>query len=224
MADESKPEQNSEGASPVSMLSSIAANGWKLAGFALLATFFIALTQLQTKEPIAEQQRKAQLRALLEIVPANQHDNDLLQDNIAFNDAELGLREAGKLFLAKKGGSAQTLIYPVVARDGYSGDIAMIVGVGMDGKLAGVRVLQHKETPGLGDGIETRKSDWILDFDGKSLGNPEKARWTVKKDGGEFDGFTGATITPRAVVLAVARTLEYHEANRKRLLKQFETE
>ena len=222
MTEEQKDEQDGEDTRPVSMLASITANGWKLAAFALFTTFFIALTQLQTKGPIAEQQRKAQLRALLEIVPARQHDNDLLKDNIEFNDPALGLRETKKIFLAKSSDKPHTLIYPVIARDGYSGDIAMIVGVALDGKIAGVRVLQHKETPGLGDGIETRKSDWILDFDGKSLGKPEKARWTVKKDGGDFDGFTGATITPRAVTLAVARTLEYHEANSKRLLKQFE--
>lgn len=221
MANEPIQESDNAEAKPASMLSSITSNGLKLAAFSLLATFFIALTQVQTKAPIEEQQRKAQLRALLEIVPSEKHDNDLLEDNIEIEDIRLGLRGPQKLFLAKSASKPHTLIYPVVARDGYSGDIVMIVGIGLDGQLAGARVLQHKETPGLGDGIETRKSDWILSFSGKSLGNPLKERWTVKKDGGVFDGFTGATITPRAVTLAVARTLEFHEENSTRLLKQF---
>ncbi|MBT8149735.1 MAG: RnfABCDGE type electron transport complex subunit G, partial [Gammaproteobacteria bacterium] len=101
--------------------------------------------------------------------------------------------------------------YPATARDGYSGDIDYIVGINLaDNSIAGVRVLGHRETPGLGDDIEVRKSNWIKSFNGKRLGRPELARWTVKKDGGVFDGFTGATITPRALVTSVARVLQYH--------------
>jgi electron transport complex protein RnfG len=102
----------------------------------------------------------------------------------------------------------------VTARDGYSGDVNLIVGVNVDGTIAGVRALSHRETPGLGDKVDLKKSDWILGFNGKSLVNPTLARWTVKKDEGEFDQFTGATITPRAVVAATLRALQYAQANK----------
>lgn len=206
------------------MGASIASNGWKLGAFALACTLFIAATQLQTSDRIAEQQRKAQLRALLEIVPATQHDNDLLADKIDFFDEKLGLRENESLYFAKSNNQIHTIIYPAIARDGYSGDIRYIVGVKTDdASVAGVRVLGHRETPGLGDGIELRKSEWILDFDGKSLVNPTRDKWTVKKEGGEFDGFTGATITPRALTKSIAGVLEYHTQNMKTLLSRANT-
>jgi electron transport complex protein RnfG len=108
-------------------------------------------------------------------------------------------------------------IIPATARDGYSGDIELIVGVNADGTVAGVRVLSHKETPGLGDAVDLKKSNWILGFDGRSLSDPEPARWAVKKDKGVFDSFTGATITPRAVVSTTRRVLEYAQANAETL-------
>jgi electron transport complex protein RnfG len=111
------------------------------------------------------------------------------------------------------------VILPATARDGYSGDIELLVGVTADGKIAGARVVSHKETPGLGDGIDTRKSPWILSFDGRSLQAPLQPQWTVKKDGGAFDQFTGATVTPRAVVAAIRRTLEYQALHRDRLFE-----
>ena len=100
----------------------------------------------------------------------------------------------------------------MVSREGYSGPINLLVAVNVDGTLSGVRVVSHKETPGLGDKIETNKDDWILGFVGKSLSNPSEALWKVRKDGGEFDQFTGATITPRAVVNAVREVLKYQQA------------
>ncbi len=102
---------------------------------------------------------------------------------------------------------------PVVAPDGYSGDIRLLVGILANGELAGVRVLNHRETPGLGDAIETRRSDWIRQFAGLSLDAPPANAWTVRKDGGEFDQFAGATITPRAVIKAVRQALVFFEQN-----------
>lgn len=135
---------------------------------------------------------------------------------------KLGLREEEKIFLAKKNGQARFLIYPAIARDGYSGDIKYILGVSVDtDTVAGARVLAHKETPGLGDGIDLRKSDWILSFAGKRLGQPLENQWTVKKEGGAFDGFTGATITPRALTQSIANTLRLHQQYKKELLRQF---
>ncbi|MGB5323943.1 MAG: electron transport complex subunit RsxG [Pseudomonadales bacterium] len=194
------------------LLKSIGANGVLLGVFALACTALIAATFLGTKDNIDEQQRKARLRALYEVVPVTRHDNDLLADNMALFDEALGHRKEQRLFLASRENRPVALIYPATARDGYSGDIRYIVGINLaDSSVAGVRVLQHRETPGLGDGIELRKSRWITSFDGKRLGKPPIARWTVKKNGGDFDAFTGATITPRALVKSVAGVLQYHE-------------
>ena len=129
----------------------------------------------------------------------------------------LGLRSSKQIYLARQGDQVVTAIIPATARDGYSGDIEMIVGVNRDGTVAGLRVLSHKETPGLGDKVDMKKSDWVLDFDGRSLEDPTPEGWAVKKDKGVFDSFTGATITPRAVVSATRRTLEYARDNAKTL-------
>lgn len=224
------PEQDNESESAASaataqpaaggLLQSIGRNALLLGAFALLCTAFIASTFLGTSDEIAEQQRQARLRALYEIVPTTVHDNDLLQDNMPFFEEGLGHRREQLLFLAKRGGKPRALIYPATARDGYSGDIRFIVGVNVDdNSIAGVRVIEHRETPGLGDGIETRKSDWILGFNGKRLGNPPLQRWAVKKEGGDFDAFTGATITPRALVQSIALVLQYHEQHGKNLVQ-----
>lgn len=112
------------------------------------------------------------------------------------------------------------MVLSPVAPDGYNGAIKLLVAVRTDGSLAGVRVVSHRETPGLGDPIDTDKSDWIFAFDGRSLDNPSEARWKVKRDGGDFDQFTGATITPRAVVKAVYQTLIFFERHKDRLFEQ----
>ena len=111
------------------------------------------------------------------------------------------------------------VILPATARDGYSGDIRTLVGVRSDGSVAGVRVVAHKETPGLGDKVDLRKSPWILGFNDRSLDNPALSQWSVSKDGGAFDQFTGATVTPRAVILATRRALEYAELNQATLFE-----
>lgn len=211
----------------VSLASSISSNSAILGFFAFICTAIIAGTYLGTKDNIIEQQRQAQLKALYQIVPKNQHDNDLLQDNITFEAEALGHRKSQTLFLARKDsqGAQQplTLIYPVTTRDGYSGDIDFIIGINIDdASIAGVRVINHKETPGLGDKIDLRKSDWILDFNERRLGDPDIEGWTVKKDGGIFDGFTGATITPRALTLSIANALRYHHQNVDSLLQRFD--
>ena len=105
-----------------------------------------------------------------------------------------------------------------------AGRIELLVGIDRNGVLAGVRAITHKETPGLGDKINTNVSDWIFGFAGKSLNNPDASGWKVKKDGGEFDQFTGASVTPRAVVAAVYRALQYFQENRHLLLIPVKTE
>ena len=204
---------------------SISRNSLLLALFAVATTLLIAATYLGTRDLIADQIRKAEERALLEIVSRERHDNAMLDDTVPVGpDAEgLGLEQDRQIYIARMGDEPVAAIIPVVAPDGYTGTIEMIVGVNRDGTVAGVRVLVHRETPGLGDKVDIKKSDWILDFNGRSLDNPTLEGWAVKKDGGVFDQFTGATITPRAVVAATARALQFAGANRALLFGDSET-
>ncbi|MCB1689864.1 MAG: electron transport complex subunit RsxG [Halioglobus sp.] len=201
---------------------SITRNSLLLALFAVCTTALIAGTYLLTKDDIAEQKRLAEEKALLEIVPRTRHDNSMLDDTLPVGpgDAGLGLSEEKRVYIARQDGKVVAAIIPVVAPDGYTGEIELIVGVNTDGTIAGVRALSHRETPGLGDKVDTKKSDWILGFSGRSLGNPTLDGWAVKKDKGVFDQFTGATITPRAVVAATLRALQFAQANRKVLFKE----
>lgn len=196
---------------------SIGKNSLLLATFALVAAGVLAGTYQLTRDKIAEAERLAAQQALFEIVPRQSHTNDLLQDTIPVPPEAwepLGLKSGGEIHLARKDGKVIAAIIPAVAPDGYSGAIRMLVGVKRDGSVAGVRVLSHNETPGLGDKVDLKKSNWILTFAGKSLGQPPTEDWQVKKDGGVFDQFTGATITPRAVVNQVRRALKFVEEDR----------
>ena len=190
---------------------SISRNSLLLALFAVATALVISTTFLQTRDRIAQQQRVAEEKALLEILPQESHDNSLLDDTLSApaGDELLRLNESRPIYRARREGKVTALIVPARASDGYSGAIDMIVGVSRDGSIAGVRVLNHRETPGLGDKIERRKSDWITDFKGHSLANTPIPEWAVKKEGGAFDQFTGATITPRAVINATRRALEF---------------
>jgi H+/Na+-translocating ferredoxin:NAD+ oxidoreductase subunit G len=201
---------------------SITRNAVLLALFALATALLLAGSYLLTKDRIAESIRKAEEKALLQIIPRERHDNSMLDDTIPVgrDDTLLGLRQDKRIYLARKGSEVIAAIIPATARDGYSGDIDLVVGVNADGSVAGLRVLAHKETPGLGDAVDLNKSDWVLGFNGHSLTNPEPAQWAVKKDRGVFDSFTGATITPRAVVAATRRALEYAETNAETLYDQ----
>ncbi len=201
--------------------SPISRNSLLLALFAALTTTVIAGTYLGTRERIAEAQRAAEQKALFQVVPPARHDNDLLEDILPAGPAEplLRLRQDKKIYIARQQGEIVAVILPVNAPDGYSGNVELIVGVNRDGSIAGVRTLQHRETPGLGDKVDLKKSNWVLGFDGRSLVDPEPEQWAVTKDGGVFDQFTGATITPRAVIAAVRRALEYFDANREALLE-----
>lgn len=190
---------------------SVSRNSVLLALFAVATALVISITFLQTRDRIAQQQRVAEEKALLEILPRESHDNSLLDDTLSAptGDDLLRLGEPRPIYRARRDGEVTALIVPARAEDGYSGAIDMIVGVSRDGSIAGVRVLNHRETPGLGDKIERRKSDWITDFKGHSLANTSEPDWAVKKEGGVFDQFTGATITPRAVINATRRALEF---------------
>jgi len=205
------------------LLSSIRQNAVGLAIFATVTAGAIAVAQVLTADRIAENIRAAESRALNELIPASSYDNDLLNDTLSidsrFNQQLLGpLPDNAQIYRARTNGDVSAIILPVVAPDGYTTSIDLIVGIHRDGTLAGVRVVAHRETPGLGDKIEARKSDWIQSFAGRSLNNPQPDQWGVKKDGGAFDQFTGATITPRAVVRSVKRALMFFDMHRNLLL------
>ncbi|RYZ84865.1 MAG: electron transport complex subunit RsxG [Moraxellaceae bacterium] len=205
------------------LFSSITKNSLLLGVFALVTTTLLAVTAQFTSERISTSEREAQQKALFEIVPRERHDNDILTDiiNIPQNAwVDLGLKNGGAIHVARQSGKTIAVIVPAVAPDGYSGDIHMIIGVNVNGTIAGVRVVDHHETPGLGDKIDLKKSHWILGFNDKSIATPKMPRWKVKKDGGDFDQFAGATITPRAVVNQVKRVLEFVEAHRGELFEQ----
>ncbi len=204
---------------PTSTRSSVLRNSIILGVFAMATVGMIAITQQGTAERISDAQRRVQLSALNEILPHEQHDNDLLADSFSVDDYQhLRLSGARDAYRARQNGEVVAVILPVVAPEGYSGRIDLLVGVYANGEVAGVRAVNHRETPGLGDKIEIGKSPWVLTFNGKSLNMPVPENWAVKKDGGEFDQFTGATITPRAVVQAVYQSLEYFAEHRDSLL------
>lgn len=166
-----------------------------LAGFALLASVLLGVTNCSTQSTIQQRLDEDLISSLAEVVPSALYDNDLLQDTIPLPSADynLGANET-LVYLAKKSGKVSAVCFKLTAPDGYSGAIDIIMGIDRDGNILGVRVLSHKETPGLGDKIEVSKSDWILKFVGRSLDNLSREQWAVKKDGGEFDQFAGATI------------------------------
>lgn len=199
------------------LISSLRKNTLGIALFAIVTAGLIAITQVSTQTRISDNVRAQEAKALYEIVPAERVDEDLLTHTKAINASELGYASA-KAYQAVNQGQVVAVILPVIAADGYSGDINLVVGINRDGSVSGVRVLAHKETPGLGDKIEIKKSPWILSFNDKAMTATNTATWAVKKDGGEFDQFTGATITPRAVVNAVVRALKFFEQHKTQLL------
>ena len=191
-------------------------SGLLLGIIALLGTTLLASVNALTHERILEQEKRRMLQQLSEIVPAASFNNDLLRDMIEVRD-EAHFRHPAPVavYRARMDGQPVALLMLVTAPDGYNGDIRLLAGIDSSGTIMGVRVVSHRETPGLGDPIEIEKSDWILGFGKKSLQDPGKGGWAVKKDGGQFDQFTGATISPRAVVKTIHNTLLYFQANRQ---------
>jgi electron transport complex protein RnfG len=166
-----------------------------------------------TAERIAEQQRASTLRALAVLLP-EEYDNDPQADRIdVVAPAWLGSEDALTVRRARNDGRVEALLLEAVAPDGYNGDIRLLVGVDARGRVIGVRVVEHRETPGLGDPIEIARGPWITGFDGRSLHDPSEDAWRLRRDGGAFDQLAGATITPRAVVGAVRRALQFVETH-----------
>ncbi|WGW01167.1 electron transport complex subunit RsxG [Vibrio sp. YMD68] len=202
------------------MLAAIRKNGLTLAIFACATTGLVAITHHLTKDQI-QRQEKAQLLSILnQVIPKELHDNDLYQSCTLVSDLALGTDESMPAYFATLDGQPSAVAIEAIAPDGYNGAIKLIVGIDQQGNVTGTRVLSHQETPGLGDKIDLRVSDWILGFIGKSVTDTNQDSWKVRKDGGQFDQFTGATITPRAVVGAVKRAVSFVNENRDQLTSQ----
>jgi electron transport complex protein RnfG len=195
-------------------------SGVLLGLFGVLGAGLVGLSHEGTAERIARNEREALLHQIHVLVPREQIDNDMLNDVIEVSAPDTLGVEKTRVYLGRRNGEPVAAVLSPVSTPGYAGPIQLVVAVRYDGTLAGVRVLSHRETPGLGDKIEEERSDWILGFDGKSLLDPRPSEWKVKRDGGVFDQFTGATVTPRTIVRAVKTALEYFDANR---LDLFET-
>ncbi len=189
--------------------------------FAISGATLVGVTFVQTVDDIKYNEKLTLLRKLNNIIPAQAYDNDLLLDTIIIKPSTLlGSKEKSLVYRARKNKQNVAVVLSSIAPGGYNGPIHLLVGVRTDGTLSGVRVVKHRETPGLGDAVEISRSKWILEFNDKSLSSPGDRGWKVKRDGGEFDQFTGATITPRAVVKAVHNALLYFEQNQKKLFSE----
>ncbi len=194
--------------------SSIMRSGLTLAAIAAICTALVAFTYQLTDERIAANEQ-AWLEQSLQPALSGLFFDSGISDSIVTIPAphELPGSDDAIIYRVYSGESPAAALFVVSARDGYAGAIRMLVGVAIDGKVTGVHVLEHSETPGLGDLIESNKTDWVRQFDDRSLGDPVVGNWKIKRDGGEFDQLTGASVTPRAVVKAIRETLEYFDAN-----------
>jgi electron transport complex protein RnfG len=171
-----------------------------------------------THERASRAQQEWLQQRLDALIPPTLRDNDLLTDRIAMTSPDiLEVRGPVPIYRARKAGAPVAAVIHTIAPDGYQGPIEMLVAIAYDGSLIGVQIVRHRETQGLGDQFENRRADWLADFTGRSLSDPPQQRWSVRKDGGDFDEFTGATITPRAIVKAVRRALEFYTAQRDRI-------
>ncbi|CAK1694932.1 MULTISPECIES: electron transport complex subunit RsxG [Vibrio] len=202
------------------MLNAIKKNGLVLAIFACASTGLVAVTHYLTKDQIKQQEQAQLLSVLNQVIPHDLHDNELFSACTLVQAEELGTEQAMPAYIAKLNGEPSAIAIEAIAPDGYNGAIKVIVGMKIDGTILGTRVLSHQETPGLGDKIDLRVSDWILSFAGKQVTDSNLDRWKVRKDGGDFDQFTGATITPRAVVKSVKQAVQYVNQNNQALLAQ----
>ncbi len=186
--------------------------------FTLIGTSLLALTYLQTKDSIAKSEQEEKLKLIAQLLPRSSFDNDIVSDTLKLSpDLLLGSTTPSLAYRARLAGQPVGVAMEVIAPDGYSGRIDLLVAVKADGTLAGVRVVSHKETPGLGDYIDIAKSNWIEIFGGKALTTGKDDEWQVKKDGGQFDFMAGATISPRAVVKAVHKAMQYFALHRDEL-------
>ncbi|MBE0368944.1 electron transport complex subunit RsxG [Pseudoalteromonas sp. MMG013] len=188
-------------------------NGAILTAFALITTGSVALVQTLTAERINEQEQQHLMGLLGQVLPHNEYDNVLYKDCVLSNAPELGPNGPYTLYRAYKNDAPSAVLVRHTTPHGYSGNIDVLSAIHADGRISGVRVTRHEETPGLGDKVELAKSDWITTFNGMVIESQTDPRFAVKKDAGQFDQFTGATITPRAVVSSVKQAAWYAKQN-----------
>jgi electron transport complex protein RnfG len=189
--------------------------------FAVIGTGLLALTYDLTHDPIARSEENEKLKLITQIAPASTYDNDIMKDTVQLAaDDLLGNDDTTVAYIGRLNGQPSIVVMQVIAPDGYGGKIHLVIAIHHDGRIAGVRVVSDNETPGLGDYIEIAKNQWITIFNGTSLANHKESDWQVKKDGGTFDYMAGATITPRAVIKAVHKALQYFAQHREALFKQ----
>ncbi|MCB2381244.1 electron transport complex subunit RsxG [Shewanella sp. SR1] len=196
-------------------------NGFLLALFALICTGLVAAVNQQTVDKIKQQEQQELMRVLHQLIPDEMHDNELTaQCTLLLDKDALGTDSPMPAYIATSAGKPVAIAIEAIAPDGYNGNIKLIVGIKTTGEVLGVRTLAHQETPGLGDKIDLRKSNWVTQFVGKVLSSADDKQWLVKKDGGDFDQFTGATITPRAYVKAVKNAVGYFNNNQAQIFSQ----
>jgi electron transport complex protein RnfG len=202
------------------MLTAIRKNGMMLALFACATTGVVAITHGLTEHTIAEQKKQQLVTMLNQVIPVQAHNNDLPQSCFKLELPYLAQHQPLHAYVAKFDDTLTGIAIETIAPDGYNGQIKLLVGIDNLGVITGIRVLEHQETPGLGDKIDLRVTNWILTFTGKHLTAENGAEWAVRKDGGNFDQFTGATITPRAVVKAVKNVLNYVQEHQETIYTQ----
>lgn len=189
-------------------------SGFTLATIAAVCTGLVAFTWQLTTAHIAANEQAWLERSLQPALSGLFFDNNVTESRITLQPPhDLPGSEAAIIYRVYAGDRPVAALFLVTARDGYTAPIRVLVGIDVTGTVTGVRVIAHRETPGLGDRIETSRSDWVLQFDGHSLRNPQPDGWAIKRDGGEYDQITGASVTPRAVIKAIKETLQYFETN-----------
>lgn len=190
-------------------------SGVTLAAIATVCTALVAGTWQLTRDRIEENRREFLERSLTPALAGLFFDSGVTESMITIPPPhELPGSGPALIYRVYADETPVAALFVVTARDGYAGPIRLLIGITMNGEITGVRVLEHRETPGLGDRVEIEKTDWVLQFDGRSLGNPAAERWAIKEDEGDFDQLSGASVTPRAIVKAIKATLAYFEANK----------
>jgi len=193
---------------------SIVKTGLTLAVIAAICTALVALTFQATRERIAANEKALLEQSLQPALAGTFYDSGVSESRLVLPPPHgLPGNDPAVIYRVFAEGEPVAALFAVTARDGFSGPIRILVGIGIDGTVTGVRILQHRETPGLGDKIESTRSDWVFQFDGRSMGNPVATGWAIEVDGGEFDQLTGASVTPRAIIKAIRDTLIYFEAH-----------
>ncbi len=194
----------------------IVRSGLTLAAIAAICTSIVVVTWQSTRDRIADNERAWLERSLVPALGNVDFDGGLLDSRIEIPEPhELPAPGPATVYRVYKDGKPAAALFVITARDGYAGPIRFLLGLSYDGVVTGIRILEHRETPGLGDAIEAAKSAWGMQFSGRSLGDPNITGWAIRNDGGEFDQLTGASVTPRAIIKAMQRTLLYFDANRE---------